>query len=113
MGTLAADRAVYLGGLILADSPPQCVSAVVVALGALAAAAPAPQPRTEEWAHAYPLWRDQIRLVVHALEAAPVTADPMHAARRTALRALLAYADSIDPAALTTASEVMTWTVVP
>lgn len=106
MGTLASERAVFLGGVILADSPPQCVTAVVTALGALAAAAPAHIVHAGEWAHAYPLWRDEIRWVVRAIEAAPVTAAPMHAARRAALRALLAYADAIDPAALTAASEV-------
>jgi hypothetical protein len=98
--TLAADRAVYLGGVVLADSPPQCVAAVVTGLGAIAGAPPAHIVHAGEWAAAYPLWRDQIRLVVRAIEATPVTADPMHAARRTALRALLAYADAIDPAAL-------------
>lgn len=93
-------HAVYLGGVVLADSPPQCVAAVVTALGAIAGAPPAHIVHAGEWATAYLLWRDQIHAVCAAVEAVRVTADPMHAARRTALRALLAYADAIDPAAL-------------
>ena len=102
MTTLAVSLAARAAGDITGDrSAPECVHAVVTALGALAgvprgAYYPVPAGR---WVTAYPTWLDAIARVVAGIEATPTT-HPTGPARREALRSTLAYARSMGVGAL-------------
>lgn len=93
--TLAHD----LAGEILADDPPRHVREVVIALGALAGVRPAFDGSCpgRPWPVVFVEWRGQIRAAVRIIPVGPPANSAMHAARWDALRALVTYAETIDP----------------
>lgn len=98
MTDTSIDRAEALAANILADAPPDRVRAVVIALGALAGVQDVAGRYAcwgGEWPDIYPMWIDEIRRIICAIESTP-TADPSHTARVAALRAMIVYAHTID-----------------